>query len=177
MGNNGSNFLYSLLFTLYSLSERKWLQKRGTHTAYWREKDLYSPPPFFLPSGDRFSLHANLRKCQTHICVTKPKKTYQSVNPYISFTILSVSYFSKLIWLRLSLFFKMFFQFISTNSFYLQRLLYHSCMMIQGLFICMYCFVFTVNKVINIFISFNWSSFVYKIAMRHDKLADLVISS
>lgn len=61
--------------------------------------------------------------------------------------------------------------------FYLQRLLYHSCMMIQGLFICMYCFVFTVNKVINIFISFNGSSFVYKIAMRHDKLADLVISS
>lgn len=106
MGNNGSNFLYSLLFTLYSLSERKWLQKCGTHTAYWREKDLYfPPPPFFLPSGDRFSLHANLRKCQTHICVTKPKKTYQSVNPYISFTILSVSYFSKLIWLRLSLFF------------------------------------------------------------------------
>lgn len=46
-----------------------------------------------------------------------------------------------------------------------------------GVFICMYCFVFTVNKVINIFISFNWSFFVYKIAMRHDKLADLVISS
>lgn len=108
MGNNGSNFLYSLLFTLYSLPERKWLQKRDTHTAYWREKDLYFPPPFFLPSGDRFSLHANLHKCQTHICVTKQKKTYQSVNPYISFTILSVSYFSMLIWLRLSLFFKCF---------------------------------------------------------------------
>lgn len=138
----------------------------------WK-RPLFPPPPFFLPSGDRFSLHANLRKCQTHICVTKPKKTYQSVNPYISFTILSVSYFSMLIWLRLSLFFK----FISTNSFYLQRLLYHPCMMIQGLFICMYCFVFTVNKVINIFTSFNGSSFVYKIAMRHDKLADLVISS